>query len=232
MSYTGRNDIQNIDRSSGKNTALVSFKNGIVEESKVGWAKVRFPDIDDLLTQWIPVMHSKTQDDKQFWTLDIGEQVKCLMDERLEDGCVVASLYSEADVPPTDDVDEYGVTFKDGGWFSYNRRTGLFTALIIGDAVIEVGANLSVKVGGKADVDVAGNLFAKVGGTSFVDSAGNVTLKAPKVTLDTPEVHCLHALKVTGAITAQSTLAVAGGVTVGAAIVAAGTVTAQGVVLS
>lgn len=232
MSYTAHNDIQNIDRSKGKNTALVSFKNGIVEESKPGWAIIRFPDIDDLLTQWLPVVHSKTQDDKQFWTLDIGEQVKCLMDDRLEDGCILGAIYSEVDVPPTEDPDEYGINFKDGAWFSYNRRTGLFTALIIGDAVIEVGANLNVKVGGKADVDVAGNLFAKVGGTSFVDSAGNVTLKAPKVTLDTPEVHCLHALKVTGAITAQSTLSVAGAVTVGAAIVAVGTVTAQGVVLS
>ena len=220
MSYDARDDIQDLARGQGKNTALVSFKNGIVEESKVGWAKVRFPDIDDLLTQWIPVMHSKTQDDKQFWTPDIGEQVKCLMDDRLEDGCILGAIYSEVDIPPTDDPDEYGVTFKDGAWFSYNRRTGLFTALIIGDAVIEVGANLSVKVGGKADVDVAGNLLAKVGGTSFVDSAGNVTLKAPKVTLDTPEVHCLHALKVTGTITAQST------------IVATSTVTAQGVVLS
>lgn len=220
MTYTARHDIQNLDRSVGKNTALVSFKNGIVEESKPGWAIIRFPDIDDLLTQWLPVVHSKTQDDKQFWTPDIGEQVKCLMDDRLEDGCILGAIYSEVDVPPTEDPDEYGITFKDGAWFSYNRRTGLFTALIIGDAIIEVGANLSAKVSGKADVDVAGNLLAKVGGTSFVDSAGNVTLKAPKVTLDTPEVHCLHALKVTGTITAQST------------IVATGTVTAQGVVLS
>jgi phage baseplate assembly protein V len=204
MSFTGRHDIQNLDRSVGKNTALVSFKNGIVEDSKPGWAIIRFPDIDDLLTQWLPVVHSKTQDDKQFWTLDIGEQVKCLMDDRLEDGCILGAIYSEVDVPPTDDPDEYGVTFKDGAWFSYNRRTGLFTALIMGDAIIEVGANLT----------------AKVGGASFVDSAGNVTLKAPKVTLDTPEVHCLHALKVTGAITAQST------------ITATGAVTAQGVVLS
>lgn len=232
MSYDARDDIQDLARGQGKNTALVSFKNGIVEDSKPGWAIIRFPDIDDLLTQWLPVVHSKTQDDKQFWTLDIGEQVKCLMDDRLEDGCILGAIYSEVDVPPTDDPDEYGITFKDGAWFSYNRRTGLFTALIIGDAIIEVGANLSVKVGGKADVDVAGNLFAKVGGTSFVDSAGNVTLKAPKVTLDTPEVHCLHALKVTGAITAQSTLAVAGNVTAGGAIVAVGTVTAQGVVLT
>lgn len=220
MTFTARHDIQNLDRSVGKNTALVSFKNGIVEESKVGWAIIRFPDVDDLLTQWLPVVHSKTQDDKQFWTLDVGEQVKCLMDDRLEDGCILGSIYSEVDIPPTDDVDEYGVTFKDGGWFSYNRRTGLFTALIMGDAVIEVGANLSAKVTGSADVDIGANLMAKVGGTSLVDSAGNVTLKAPKVTLDTPEVHCLHALKVTGAITAQST------------ITATGTVTANGVVLS
>ena len=240
MSYSARDDLQNIDRGHGKNTALVSFKNGIVEESKPGWAIIRFPDIDDLLTQWLPVVHSKTQDDKQFWTLDVGEQVKCLMDDRLEDGCILGAIYSEVDVPPTEDPDEYGVTFKDGAWFSYNRRTGLFTALIIGDAVIEVGANLSAKVGGKADVDIGGNLTAKVGanlaatvgGTSVVTSAGAATLKAPKVTLDTPEVHCKGALKVDGAITASSSLAVAGAVTAGAAIVSVGTVTAQGVVLS
>ncbi|MDO8771919.1 MAG: phage baseplate assembly protein V [Burkholderiaceae bacterium] len=231
MSYQSREDIQNIDRSKGKNTGLVSFKNGIVHESKVGWAKVQFPDVDDLLTQWIPVMHSKTQDDKQFWTLDVGEQVKCLMDERLEDGCVVASLYSEVDVPPTDDVDEYGIKFKDGGWFSYNRRTGLFTALIMGDAVIEVGANLSATVTGNATAIVGGNLAATVGGTSMVDSAGNATLKAPKVTLQTAETHLTGLLKVDGAITG-GTVTSLGTIAAGSTITSVGTVTAAGVVLS
>jgi len=134
-----------LDKQTGKNTGLVSFKTGIVEEAKVGWAIIRFPDLDDLLSKWIPVLYTKTQDDKGFWTPDVGEQVQCLMDDRLEDGCIMGAIYSEVDQPPTDDVDEYGIQFKDGGWFSYNRSTGLFKADIKGDAEITVDGTCTVK---------------------------------------------------------------------------------------
>lgn len=116
-----------LDRQSGKNTGLVSLKIGLVEDRKVGWVIVRFPDLGNMLTKWIPVLYTKTQDDKAFWTPDIGEQVMCMMDDRLEDGCVMGAVYSEADQPPTEDMDEYGVQFQDGGWVSYNRATGVAT---------------------------------------------------------------------------------------------------------
>ena len=131
-----------LDRQSGKNTGLVSLKIGLVEDRKVGWVVVRFPDLGDMLTKWIPVLYTKTQDDKAYWTPDIGEQVMCMMDDRLEDGCVMGAVYSEADQPPTEDMDEYGVQFKDGGSFSYNRATGLAkvvapTKVILDTPVVE-----------------------------------------------------------------------------------------------
>jgi hypothetical protein len=57
-----------LDRQSGKNTGLVSLKMGLVEDRKVGWVIVRFPDLGDMLTKWIPVLYTKTQNDKGFWT--------------------------------------------------------------------------------------------------------------------------------------------------------------------
>lgn len=124
MSSTG---FDPLERHGGKNTGGVSFKNGVVEESKVGWARIRFPDVDDLVTQWLPVGFSKTQDDKEYWTLDEGEQVKCLMDDRLEDGVVLCAIYSEVDVPPTDNPEKKGILFKDGGMIEYDRETGVMT---------------------------------------------------------------------------------------------------------
>lgn len=118
-----------LDRQSGKNTGLVSFKVGIVEESKVGWAIVRFPDLGDTLSKWIPQVWMNTQDDKEYGTLDVGSLVKCIMDDRLEDGCILGAIYSQADVPPTTDKDERGIKFKDGGWVKYNRATGTATVV-------------------------------------------------------------------------------------------------------
>lgn len=135
MSFSESNT--SLDRQAGKNTGLVSFKTGVVEEAKVGWAIIRFPDLGGLLSKWLPVLHMKTQDDKVFWTLDVGEQVQCLMDDRLEDGCILGAIYSQLDVPPTDDKDEFGVVFKDGGGIRYNRRTGVATVKAIEKVILD-----------------------------------------------------------------------------------------------
>lgn len=126
-----------LDRQSGKNTGLVSFKIGIVEDSKVGWAIVRFPDLGDMLSKWIPQVWMNTQDDKEYGTLDVGSMVKCLMDDRLEDGCILGAIYSQADEPPVTDKDERGIKFADGGWVKYNRATGIATVIAPTKVVLE-----------------------------------------------------------------------------------------------
>ena len=146
MSYEG---IGSLDRNTGKNTGGISLKIALVEERKVGWVIVRFPDLGDMLSKWIPVLFHKTQDDKGFWTPDIGEQVQVMMDDRMEDGCVLGAVYSEADLPPTEDMDEFGMQFKDGGWFSYNRVTGVatiraMTKVMVDAPLVEITGDLVV----------------------------------------------------------------------------------------
>lgn len=128
MSFSNASESgTSLDRQTGKATGLVSFKTGIVEEAKVGWAIVRFPDLDDLLTKWLPVLKIKTHLDKGFHTLDVGDQVQVVMDDRLEDGCVLGAIYSDADLPPTENPAETGMAWRDGGLFSYNHETGILT---------------------------------------------------------------------------------------------------------
>lgn len=136
-------------------TGGVTYKQGIVAEAKPGFARVRFDDIDALVTHWLPVIHHKTQDDKVIWTLDIGEQVACLMDSHMEDGCIVGAVYSDVDVPPVSSKDKYMVKFKDGGLFEYDRSNGAMTVICKGNATVSVGGDASVTVAGNALVKAA-----------------------------------------------------------------------------
>lgn len=114
------------------NTGWVSYKTGVVAASRVGFARVRFDDIDELESDWLPVVHPKTLQDKAIWTLDVGEHVACLMDQRMEAGCIVGAIYSDADVPPVGSKDKFRLQFKDGGSIEYDRSSGAMTVVCTG----------------------------------------------------------------------------------------------------
>src|SRR6202167_3155889 len=105
-----------------------TFRVGIVQAQDTAHAKVRvvFPDYDEMISWWLPVVFAKTQDDKFYWIPDVGEQVVCLMDLRDEAGAVLGAIYSAADVPPVNSADRFHIAFKDGANFDYDRVTHLF----------------------------------------------------------------------------------------------------------
>ena len=100
-----------------------TFRVGIVQQQDPAHAKVRvvFPDYDEMISWWLPVVFAKTQDDKVYWIPDIGEQVVCLMDLRDEAGAVLGAIYSSADTPPVTSADKFYLAFKDGAHFDYDR---------------------------------------------------------------------------------------------------------------
>lgn len=138
-----------------EHTGGVSYKEGIVKAAKPGFARVQFPDLDNLVSAWLPLVVRKSLRDKECFTLDEGEQVACVLDEYFEDGCVLGAIYSDADAPPVDSPDKLHFRFFDGGLFEYDRASG----------------TLTIETSGPVNV-IAGGL---------------VTLKAPSVTVDTPE---------------------------------------------
>jgi phage baseplate assembly protein V len=100
-----------------------TFRVGIVQQQDTARAKVRvvFPDYDEVISWWLPVMFPKTQNDKAYWIPDIGEQVVCLMDLRDEAGAVLGAIYSEADAPPVNSADKFHLAFQDGTSIDYDR---------------------------------------------------------------------------------------------------------------
>ncbi|HUO06583.1 MAG TPA: phage baseplate assembly protein V [Candidatus Binataceae bacterium] len=103
----------------------MGFRVGLVKQLDPANAKVRvvFPDYDQLLSFWLPVVVMKSQNDKAYWLPDLGEQVICLMDRRDEAGCVLGAIYSSVDVPPVTSPDKWHVTFKDGASVEYDRAS-------------------------------------------------------------------------------------------------------------
>ncbi|MEX3690081.1 phage baseplate assembly protein V [Paraburkholderia sp. BR14263] len=140
----------------GKNnhaaTGGVLFKTGVVfDVGDDGRVRVRFDDIG-LTSHWLTVCYPKTNQDKFYWPLDVGDQVRCIMDQYLEDGAVLGAIYSEVDAVPWASKDQVGMTLRDGGSFTYDRSTGTASVLTIGDLSATVGGALKATVTGDAVV--------------------------------------------------------------------------------
>ncbi len=117
--------------------------------------RVKFEDRDDVVSYWLGVLVPKTRDDKFYVMPDIGEQVVCLLDERLEDGEVLGARYSTADAPVVADGDVFSIRFKDGTVMEYNRATHKAT-VNNGSGEVEITAATGVTI--NADVTINGNV--------------------------------------------------------------------------
>lgn len=129
-------------------------------------ARVRLPECDNMRTNWLDVLQRNTQNNKDYWLPDVGEQVKVLLDENGEDGVILGAVYSDVDKPQFSDKNVRGTKFSDGAEFSYNRASHTLTIRGgIEHMVIECSADVMVKTQ-KATIDapqteVTGDLLVK-----------------------------------------------------------------------
>lgn len=174
-----------------------TFRVGIVQAQDTANAKVRvvFPDYDEMISWWLPVIFAKTQDDKFYWIPDIGEQVVCLMDLRDEAGAVLGAIYSAADVPPVNSADKFHIAFKDGASFDYDRVAHLLNLFFQDTTQLQYDALthlLDLRFQDQAELKYDGiehvlsvslpqggvfNLTAN-GAQIQIDSNGNVTIRS------------------------------------------------------
>jgi phage baseplate assembly protein V len=137
----------------GKGSTM--FRVGLVKQQDLQGARVRvaFPDRDQLLSYWLPIVFTKTQNDKGYWVPDIGEQVVCLMDEHDEAGAVLGAIYSSADTPPVQSADKYHMSFKDGANVEYDRAAHALAVSLPNGATMSISAN-----GASIAIDASGNV--------------------------------------------------------------------------
>lgn len=132
------------------------FRVGIVEAQDVPNCRVRvtFPDRDQMVSYWLPVLVAKTQNDKSYYLPDLKEQVVCYMDGHDEDGAVLGSIYSSTDTPPASmTADKWHITFKDGATFEYNRSSHALAVSVPSNGTISIATNNATIA-----IDASGNI--------------------------------------------------------------------------
>ncbi|MDK9603499.1 phage baseplate assembly protein V [Lelliottia wanjuensis] len=150
-----------------------------IDEVKVR-VRVTLPECDDLRTHWLPILQRNTQNNKDYWLPDIGEQVEVLLDENGEDGVVLGAVYSSVDTPPVTSKNKRYVRFSDGAALEYDRKQHLLTLNGgIENMVIEVKSLIGVTaplITFKGNIQVLGNIqvTGNINATgSIIDAGGN-----------------------------------------------------------
>lgn len=98
---------------------------GEVSDSKVGYAKVYFPE-QDVVSDWLEIVKPRAKGDDCNWPLVQGEQVACVMsfteDDRCDTGVILGAISNDEDVPDADaGLNKYRLKFEDGGVLEYNK---------------------------------------------------------------------------------------------------------------
>jgi phage baseplate assembly protein V len=142
----------------------VFLKYGFVEEigtgENLGQVRVRFPEDDDLVSNWLQVLCHWTKT-KQAWNPPAKqEQVACLVDAHAESGVVLGAVYSELDKSPEASEKVASFTFVDGTTIRYNQETkevsvetqGDIKVCAKGDITLDCAEGKNILIGGGNDV--------------------------------------------------------------------------------
>ncbi|MFZ8784965.1 phage baseplate assembly protein V [Thermocrinis sp.] len=165
------------------------IRRGIVVavDEKTARVRVQMPDLDNVVSNWLPVVHHKTQKDKAYWLPDIGEYVIVAFDEEGEhsDGYVLGAIYNNKDTPPVANRNKFFVRFEDGTEIEYDKKTHILRVkaqtvqIQAGTVIIESNVNINGSLnvsGGGAAVNIVGNLevIGNIHATgSIIDEGGN-----------------------------------------------------------
>lgn len=111
-------------------------------------ARVTFPDMDDSVSDDLPIMTFGSQTAKSYWMPDIDEQVLCLMlpntsGKGSNDGFIIGSFFSDADKPVKMGAGIRRIDFGDGSFMEHDRTTGNLKIVATGDITIQ-GKSISL----------------------------------------------------------------------------------------
>ena len=99
--------------------------------------RVRIPALEDMPTDWLPMITLNAGGNRFYALPDEGELVKCLLDARGESGVVLGAIYSEADPTPASSRDIWCKEFTNGTRIEHDRRTGQVTVETTGKVLVE-----------------------------------------------------------------------------------------------
>lgn len=120
---------------------------GVVSDydAKRHMARIKFPDKDNLVSGWLPVVIPNSLKNHDELHLDINEHVVCIMTGNgIEAGAVIGSIYDDTNKPPEGNQNIRKITFSDGTEIFYNREKHELKINCVGD--IELHADGHMKI--------------------------------------------------------------------------------------
>lgn len=187
------------------------LKWGVVYEvgtgDKRGRVRVRFPDMDDLVSWWLFVSATRTGLASVYWMPAVGESVACVLDQEMEDGIVLGSHFNAQDPPPGCPMGSLHVEFGDGSWLEYDPAGPGLVASFMGtvdlravgkvrvqsmDGLEFSGAgpvklsamdNMTVTASGKLTIEAYDNVEVKAYAAATISAAESVLVVAPAICL-------------------------------------------------
>lgn len=155
---------------------------GIINEldPQVMKARVLFPDKEGLVSPWLPLVVAWAQMNRAYRMPDPGEQVACLMDDNLEAGCIVGSIYGGSETPPEQSGDVAAAHFSDGTIVRHDRAAKVLTVISAGTVAV-VAQKLITLTAPEVGFISAGALYVDCAGPCDIKSRTAVNIEGPHV---------------------------------------------------
>lgn len=111
-------------------------------------ARVIFPDMDDDVSDDLPILNTGSQTAKVYWMPDIDEQVLCLMIPNVSgkgsnDGFILGSFFNDVDAPVKTGATVRRIDFGDGSYIEHDRSSGNLNIVATGNITIN-GKSISL----------------------------------------------------------------------------------------
>ncbi len=119
-----------------------------------GRAAVKLPELDDWVTDFLPVIKSKSRQDKEENPLDMDEEVAVIFDDEKQQGVILGAINTDSSPLALFDRNKAYYTFSDGSHFEYDKATHKASADVKGE--VELKATKTTHIG---DLYVNGNIY-------------------------------------------------------------------------
>lgn len=155
---------------------------GIIQEidAKAMKARVNFPDKEGLVSPMMPLVVAWAQANRSYCMPDIGEQVACLMDDNLESGCIVGSIYGGSETPPEESGDVAAVHFSDGTVVRHDRASKTLTVQCAGTVAVQAAVLITLTAP-EVGVVSGGAMNFDCDGPCRIKSKTHIGIEAPRI---------------------------------------------------
>lgn len=126
----------------------------VTNVDKNGRVCVKLEELDNYTTDYLPVIKSKSKNDKQGDFLEMDEEVAVVFDVEKKDGVVLGAINTDESPLPIFDRNKKYYTYSDSTHFEYDKAEHKATANIKGTA--EVTTQKTIHTG---DLYVMGNII-------------------------------------------------------------------------